>query len=193
MNQHKLLDEIQNSPPHSTTLFPPRSLISWLMIFRSSLLRGEFSCSPKKAVFMFMFDVQQLRGSRNCLILSPTTSPIVSNHSPKSLPVSFFIAKQICCRSNSRQTAGRAPRNGLWPNQFIYNWKFSSKATGARSERAPFTILFLYSFAVFFMFSSSSLEVSEEKLDLWNVLSLETCCFVVDPKRKLEISYDFVE
>jgi hypothetical protein len=142
---------------------------------------------------MFMFDVQQLRGSIKKLshsVLSPPPHQLCRIIHP--VITCFSLPKQICCRSNSRQTAGRAPRNGLWPNQFICNWKFSPKATGARSERAPTQYFFILLLSFPFVLVEF-LEVREEKLDLWNVLSLETCCFAVDPKRKLEISYDFVD
>lgn len=58
---------------------------------------------------------------------------------------------KICCRSNSRQTAGRTPRNDLWPNKLtLLNWKFSPKATGARSEMREHPYIFSYDFSYVF-------------------------------------------
>lgn len=135
------------------------ALISWLMIsfyvsWKIREIRLMFSI---RNLFCFLFNVKWLRevAEKNCHFVRLCQIILTFPPLPLSSPVFlFFIAKQICCRSNSRQTAGRAPRNGLWPNQFIYNWKFSPKATGARSERAPthyFSLFFSLSYEFLFL------------------------------------------
>lgn len=129
---------------------------------------------------MFFVDVKQL----NCFIC-----PSLDNCAESfTIHYLFFIAKQICCRSNSRQTAGRAPRNGLWPNQFIYNWKFSPKATGARSERAPTHYFILYCLYIFW--SSFSFLELEMKHDFVECPFRNLCLLLSQQmRRKLEFSY----